>query len=385
MIAGTDWENMDDDAFRAEIQRFVAAHYPTRLNKPALRVPWIEARDWMAALKDKGWIAPGWPVEHGGTGLSAYKQAVFMQEMDRLGVAQVQAMGIVLLGPLLIHFGTDEQKAHYLPKILSGEHIWCQGYSEPGSGSDLASLRTEAVRDGDHYVVNGHKIWTTYAHYSNMIFMLVRTDKDAKPQKGISFLLSPLDVPGITVRPFRTLTGDLEFCEVFFDDVRIPAANRVGPENDGWSMAKALLGFERINIGSPRMAQAAFKRLTETARALGAFADPAFVERHAQFRLDIEDMTATFVRFLDVLRRGGSLGPEVSILKVAVTETYQRISEAMLDISGEDAAVMSLPDDPDFHWCAARDFFYARPSSIYGGTNEIQRNILAKAVLELPS
>ena len=385
MTDTADLESLDDETFRKTIRDWVEANYPPRLRRLAMRIPWDEARDWMEALNAKGWLAPNWPRDHGGMGLSAYKQALYWEEMDRAGVAIMHAQGLSLLGPLLIHFGTDDQKARYLPKILTGEHIWCQGYSEPGAGSDLASLRTEAVRDGDDYVVNGHKIWTTYAHHANMIFLLVRTDKEAKPQKGISFLLSELDRPGITVKPFYTLAGDLEFCEVFFDDARIPAANIVGKENDGWSMAKALLEFERIGIGSPRMAQGAFKRLSKLAERLGCFADPAFVERHAQFRLDIADMTATYVRFLDVLRQGGKLGPEVSLLKVAVTDSFQQVTEAMLEIAGERAGL--LPPEPGGldGSDVARDFFYSRPASIYGGSNEIQRNILAKAVLGLPS
>ena len=288
-----------------------------------------------------------------------------------------------MLGMLLIKFGTPRQRAHYLPRILRCEDLWCQGYSEPNSGSDLASLRTRAVLDGDHWVVNGQKIWTTLAQDCTDIFMLVRTEPDATRQKGISFLLARMDTPGITVRPIRTLAGEEEFCEVFFDNVRVPLGNIIGQVNEGWTMAKALLGFERITIGSPKVAQVALLRLADLARRTGAWRDPAFIDTYTQLHVDVEDHVATYERFAAVLKKGGDLGPEVSILKIWVTETYQRIVEFMLEVAQEHGAV-SGPSQVDGGEVDPLGFYWlARPATIYAGSSEIQRNILAKAVLGL--
>src|SRR6202020_25626 len=230
-------------------------------------------KPWYMALSAKGWLAPGWPRELGGMGLSAPKQLAMMEEFERHGVARVNDHGIVMLGPLLIRYGTDAQKAFFLPKILSGEHIWCQGYSEPNAGSDLASLRTEAVLDGDHWVVNGQKIWTSLAMDANWIFLLVRTDKQAKKQEGITFLLVPMDSPGITVRPITNLDMEDEFCETFFDNVRVPKENLVGQINKGCTMGKNLLGFERIGSGAPRQSSYALSRLRLLAERMGGWGE----------------------------------------------------------------------------------------------------------------
>ena len=220
--AGQDFNALTDDEFRVAVRRFVEQHYPPELRNPLRRLHWRDNRPWYMTLAEHGWLAPGWPREHGGMGLSAAKYLILIEEFERHGCARVSDMGVIMLGPLLIRYGTPEQKDLFLPKILAGEHIWCQGYSEPNAGSDLASLRTEAVLDGDHWVVNGQKIWTTFANDANWIFMLVRTDKTAKKQEGISFLLVPMDSPGITVRPIVNLDLHDEFCEVFFDNVRVP-------------------------------------------------------------------------------------------------------------------------------------------------------------------
>jgi hypothetical protein len=295
-------------------------------------------------------------------------------------------MGVTMLGPLLIRYGTQAQKDRYLPAILKGEVRWCQGYSEPGAGSDLASLRTRAVLEGDHFVVNGQKIWTTYAHEADMIFLLVRTDPDAKKQDGISFLLLDMRTPGITVKPIRNLTGESEFCEVFFDDVRVPRENLVGGLNKGWSMAKSLLGSERISIGSPRLARYPLQLLQSLMHSRGFMNDPVLRARFDELRLDVDDLSAAFVRMADVLRRGGELGAEVSILKVWVTEAMQRVTDLMLECQGEAGTLdeaMPLPGGNSVH--VAGQYFLSRPATIYGGSNEIQRNILSKAILELPS
>lgn len=376
-----DYNAMDEGAFRAMLREFINAECTPNLLFQARRVRWPEIEPWMRKLSAKGWLAPAWPVEYGGMGLTPDKLVAYHDEFDNAGVARGPEMGVVMLGMLLIKFGTPEQKAHYLPRILNWDDRWCQGYSEPNAGSDLASLRTRAVLEGDHWVVNGQKIWTTVAQDSTDIFMLVRTDANAPKHKGISFLLARMDTPGITVRPIRTLAGEDEFCEVFFDNVRVPAGNIVGRINEGWSMAKALLGFERITIGGPKVAQVALRRLADLGRRTGAFADAAFRERYTQLHLDVEDHVTNYERFAAILKQGGDLGPNVSILKLWVTETYQRITEYMLEVAQEYAAISGPSQIAGGEIDPLGYYWHARPSTIYAGANEIQRNILAKAVL----
>lgn len=288
------------------------------------------------------------------------------------------------VGPLLIRYGTEEQKKEYLPKILSGEHIWCQGYSEPGAGSDLASLRTRAVRDGDEWVINGQKIWTTMASDANWIFLLARTNTEVPKQHGISFFLVPMDTPGVTVKPIISLEMHDDFCEVFFDNVRIPAENLVGEENKGWSMAKALLGFERVFIGSPRQADQAFSRLLELGKYLGISSDPVYQEHCSSFLLDLENHKTLYAEFVQAASEGKGVGPEVSLLKVSQSELFSRITEYMTEIAGVEASwVEELDGETKLNPSAL--FLQARASTIYAGSSEIQRNIVAKAVLGLPS
>jgi hypothetical protein len=346
-------------------------------------VHWNEVRPWFDKVAAKGWVAPGWPREFGGLGLSAGKQIILMEEYERHGVARMPDMGVLMLGPLLIRYGTEEQRQRFLPRILTGEHVWCQGYSEPGAGSDLASLRTEAVLDGDHYVVNGQKIWTTLATDANWMFCLVRTDKAAKKQNGISFLLIEMVTPGITVRPIITLGLHDEFCEVFFDNVRVPRENLVGEANHGWTMAKTLLGFERIHLGSPRQSSLALRRLRILAQRMGVWDDPAFADRYARMRHDLEDHTILYETFVARLRRGETLGPDVSMLKINQSELCQRITDLMLEIAGENAGLLD-PMEGNRQTHPAGQFIEARPYTIYGGSSEIQRNIMAKNVLGLP-
>ena len=382
-MSGSDaLDALDDDAFRANVRAFLAHHYPPELRHPEKRLHWAAVKPWYMALSKQGWLAPSWPRAHGGMGLSAAKLLSLTDEYERYGVARMPDHGIVLLGPLLIRYGTDAQRATFLPKILAGEHIWCQGYSEPGAGSDLAAVRTEAVLDGDTYVVNGQKTWTTLATDANWIFLLVRTDKSAKKQAGISFLLVPLDTPGITIRPIVNLELHDEFCEVFFDDVRVPRENIVGEVNQGWTMAKALLGFERIFLGSPRQSAHAMGRLRLLARRMDVDQDPTFQDAYTRLRLDLEDHKALYESFADQLRRGESLGPDVSLLKISQSELYQRITELMLEIAGENAGLLDpMAGNRELHPAGA--FIQARPTTIYGGTSEIQRNIIAGQVLDL--
>lgn len=378
----TDWNNLSDDEFRREIRDFFESEYPRELRFPTHRLRLKEVMGWNQTLYRKGWIAPGWPKEYGGMGLTPAKLIIFMEEQERIGIARAPDMGIIMVGPLLIRYGSDEQRRYYLPKILTSEHVWCQGYSEPNSGSDLASLATSAVLDGDHFVVNGQKTWTTLAQDATHMFMLVRTDKQAKKQEGISFLLADFKIPGITVRPIRNIAGHEEFCEVFLDNVRVPQANLVGEMNQGWTMAKALLGFERLFLGSPKQAQYALQRLEALATRLDLFRDPAFVERFTQLRLDVADLAALYGRFVDQVRRGEKLGPDVSMLKVWATETFSRISVFLLEAAGSAGAMPTIPLG-EVTFDLLGPFYNSRPATIYGGSNEIQRNILAKDVLGL--
>ncbi len=378
-----DLNDLSDESFRAEARRFIETEYPPELRDSPRRLHWEQGRRWFEKLRTKGWVAPGWPREFGGLGLSPAKQIILMEEYERHGVARLPDMGVVMLGPLLIGFGTEAQRQHFLPKILAGQHIWCQGYSEPGAGSDLASLRTEAVLDGDEYVVNGQKIWTTLATDANWIFCLVRTDKTAKKQNGISFLLIDMATAGVTVRPIINLGLHDEFCEVFFDNVRVPRANLVGEPNQGWTMAKALLGFERINLGSPRQSSLALRRLKVLAQRMGVYDDPAFQDRYTRMRLDLADHTILYETYVAMVRRGEPLGADVSMLKIHQSELCQRITDLMLEIGGENAGLLH-PMEGNRLTHPAGQFIEARPYTIYGGSSEIQRNILAKNVLNLP-
>lgn len=378
-----DYNALTDDDFRALVRRFLHENHPPEIRHPAKRLHWDDAGPWYMILSAAGWLAPAWPRQYGGMGLSPAKHLIYVEEFEQFGAARTPDHGMMLLGPLLINYGSEEQKAHFLPKILSGEHIWCQGYSEPGAGSDLANLRTEAVLDGDEWVVNGQKIWTTLAGDADWIFCLVRTDKSGKKQEGISFLLIPLDTPGITIRPIINLELDDEFSEVFFDNVRVPRGNIVGEVNKGWTMAKNLLGFERIFLGGPRQAANALAKLRRLGEVYGLLDDAAFVDRYTGFLMELEDHKCLFEGIADKLRRGEHLGPEVSFLKLNQTGLYQRITEYGLDLMAEDGGLLH-PLNGNRDLAMTTQFLNARATTIYGGTTQVQKNILAKAVLDLP-
>ncbi len=380
-----DWNTLSDDAFRATVRGWFETHYPAALRNPPMRLRWAQCRDWYAQLYARGWAAPAWPAEHGGMGLNADKLMIFTEEKERWGVARTPDQGIIMVGPVLMRYGTPEQQAYYLPRALSGEQIWCQGYSEPNAGSDLASLRTRAIREGDEYVITGQKIWTTLAQDATHMFCLVRTDPEAKPQAGISFVLIDLSVPGITIRPIRNIAGDAEFCEVFLDGVRIPVSALVGRENDGWTIAKALLSFERIFIGSPKTCQYALNRLEVLAQARGLHKDPLFLDKLSGYTLEVADLESLYKEFAAIMKRGETLGADVSLLKIFASETFSRLSEFILECAGPAGARVG---DADFGAQAIdvlSPYYNARPTPIYGGSNEIQRNIIAKQVLNLPS
>ena len=380
-----DWNSLRDAAFRAIVRHWFEANYPGALRNPRARLRWQECRDWYATLHARGWAAPAWPVAHGGMGLSPNKLLIFIEERERWGVARTPDQGIIMVGPVLMQYGTPAQQAYYLPSALSGEHLWCQGYSEPNAGSDLASLSTRAIREGDEFVINGQKTWTTLAQDATHMFCLVRTDQDAKPQAGISFVLIDLASPGITIRPIRNIAGDEEFCEVFLDNVRVPVASLVGELHDGWTIAKALLGFERIFIGSPKQCQYALNRLTELGAARGLLGEPVFIDRLARFALDVADLESLYKEFADIVRRGETLGPDISVLKIWASETFSRLSEFIVEAAGEAGARVGYADFNGARIDVLSQYYNARPTTLYGGSNEIQRNILAKQVLKLPA
>lgn len=378
-----DYNSMTDEAFRAEVRAWIEANYPAELRFPTHRLHRRDTKVWYDLLAAKGWLAPNWPQEHGGMGLDPAKRIIFIEETERHGCSRYSDQGVLMIGPLLMTYGTEAQRQAFLPKIMTGEHIWAQGYSEPGSGSDLASLRTEAVLQGDEWVVNGQKIWTTLGNDANWIYLLVRTNKAAKKQEGISFLLVPMDSPGVTVRPILTIGGSDEFCEVFFDNVRVPRDSLVGEVDKGWTMAKALLGFERIFVGSPAQSALALGRLKQVAQATGAFEDLAFRKRYGELLLDLTDHSSLYATFVGKLRRGEAIGPDVSMLKIFQTELYKRITAVLIETAGDTAAWTE--QDPDSGVNAGALWIHSLQTTIYGGTSEVQRDIIAKQVLSLPS
>jgi alkylation response protein AidB-like acyl-CoA dehydrogenase len=379
------WDEMPEAEFRQLVRALFAAHYPQQRRFMPYRQTWAESKEWYMTLSRLGWIAPAWPREHGGMGLPADKLIAYIEESEAWGVARPPDQGLVMVGPILMRFGTEEQRKRFLPKVLSGEHVWTQGYSEPNAGSDLAAVRTEALLDGDHFIVNGQKTWTTWGADGTHMFMLVRTDKTVKKQAGISFLLVDLKTPGITVRPIRNIAAEREFCEVFFDNVRVPRENLVGELNQGWTVAKALLGFERLFTGSPKHSQHTLHQVEKLARQRGLFDDAAFVARFAELQLDTADLGAAYGRFADRAKRGETIPPSISMLKIWSTETYERLALLLIESAHDYGGMRDhcRTDEIDLHVVAP--LFNALGAKIFAGSNEIQRNILAKSVLELPN
>lgn len=389
----------DDLAFRDQVRQFIAANLPADLRHKVLNHKRLSKQDyqlWHRILAKQGWVASGWPVEYGGPGWTPVQRHIFEEECAAAGTPAVLPFGINMVAPVIMAFGNQGQKDYYLPRILSGEDWWCQGYSEPGSGSDLASLKTRAVRDGDHYIVNGQKTWTTLAQHADMIFCLVRTDPDARKQEGISFLLIDMKTPGITVRPIIMLDEDHEVNEVFFDNVRVPVANLIGQENKGWTYAKYLLGHERTNIAAVGRAKRELLFLKRIAReqqknSRPLLEDPLFSAKVAQLEIELMALEITVLRV--VSQDSGKPGPEASLLKIKGTEIQQRLTELMIEAVGPYAQ----PFDPAYlegqqtHSITAEDdaaplapyYFNFRKTSIYGGSNEIQRNIITQMILGL--
>ncbi len=379
-----DWDAMPEQQFRQMLRAFYRKHYPDAMRNLPRRLRWAEVRDWTMTLSRQGWLAPAWPKRFGGMGLPPDKMIAYVEEQEQYGIARAPDMGILMIGPLLIHHGTAAQQQKFLPKIIAGEHIWCQGYSEPNAGSDLASLRTEAIPDGGEFIVNGQKIWTTLAQDATHMFALVRTDREARKQAGISFLLIDLATPGITIRPIRDIGGHEEFCEVFLENVRVPADNLVGEINQGWTMAKTLLGFERIFLGSPKQSRYALSQLSALAEHRGLLGDPVFASRYAELLLDVEDQVAAYTHFADIVKRGETLPPGVSLLKLWGTDTYQRICTLLVELAEEHGSTGLNLEVAAEGLDVPAILFNAIPSTIYGGSTEIQKEIIAKNVLRLP-
>ncbi|MFC3231119.1 acyl-CoA dehydrogenase family protein [Marinibaculum pumilum] len=389
----------EEEAFRQEVRDFLAENLSDHLKREALHGFHMQKEDlraWHKLLHRRGWSAPNWPQEYGGTGWDAVKQYIFEEECMAAGAPMLLPFGINMVGPVIQAFGSDAQKARYLPKIVSGDEFWCQGYSEPGSGSDLASLKTRAVRDGDHYVVNGQKIWTTQAHMADMMFCLVRTDPNVKAQEGISFLLIDMTTPGITVRPIISIDEDHSLNEVFFEDVRVPAANLIGQENKGWTYAKFLLGHERTSIAEVGLSKQRIRRLKEIAKAEACdggslLDDDGFRRKIAEVEVTLMGLEMTNLRVLSSLAQGSSPGAEASMLKIRGSEVKQRIAELTCEALGyyvnpyEDLLEGSNAPHPgpDYAEMVASEMLIGRAASIYGGSNEIQRNVIAKMVLGL--
>ncbi len=393
-----------DEAFRTQVREFLAAELTPQLNARARKTTTVfadkdVAMQWQAILARKGWAVPAWPVEHGGTQWSPTQKYVFADECAKAGTPGLIPLGLRMLAPVLFRYGTPEQKQHYLPRMLSGEHYWCQGYSEPGSGSDLSSLKTRAVKDGDDYVVNGTKIWTTHAQFADHIFCLVRTDSSGKPQAGITFLLIDMATPGITVQPIVTIAGDHEVNQVFFDNVRVPQANRVGPENEGWTVAKYLLEFERGGGGASPRLKIGLGELRSIARrqrdgdGASLADDPAFAGRIDALEIRIMGLEFAELATLARLSSGGSPGAESSLQKNTTADIGQAMETLLLEAIDHyalpHANLISLNghDDcwpgPDHAEIIAARYLNGRAASIFGGAREVQKNIVAKVVLGL--
>ena len=391
-------------AFAEEVEAFFEANLEPRLSEQVRRNPSYvskeDMRRWQKALYDRGWIAPNWPEEHGGTGWTPTQKFIFEEAYQRHYAPRLSPFGIMMVGPVIYTFGSEAQKAEHLPAILKSDVFWCQGYSEPGSGSDLASLRTRAVQDGDEYVVNGSKIWTSGAHHADWIFALVRTDTEAaKQQQGISFLLIDMKTPGIEVRPIVSMDGGHYLNQVFFTDVRVPVSNRVGEENRGWTYAKFLLGNERAGVAGVSKSRMKVERLKEVASVEtgtdgGALADdPAFRARLGEVEARLGALEIVNLRTLAAEEKGGGVGPEASILKICGTEIEQALNELLIEAVGVDAIPYSLewtrldtneePPVADRAVGLMSEHLLKRAATIYGGSNEIQRNIVAKHVLGL--
>ena len=385
------------DAFRAEVRHWLAENLTADLREVTERATSVfidkpHNLAWQRILATRGWVAPHWPAEYGGPGWDETERYIFASECARAEAPSLAPMGLRMVAPCIMRYGTEEQKAHYLPRILAGEDYWCQGYSEPQAGSDLAALSLRADRDGDHYVLNGSKIWTTHAHFANRMFCLVRTSREGPRQAGITFLLLDMDTPGINVLPIVSIVNDHDFNQVFFEDVRVPVSGRLGEENQGWTVAKYLLEFERA-VAYAAGLHAARDKLEAAARETGLLMDLQFRRKLSLVAAQISAIEAVELGVMAAMASGRNPGPASSLLKIQGTETQQRIQELAIEVAGHYAApdqhearqpgsgLAALTDDSAM--IAAPRYFNGRAASIYGGSNEIQRGIIARQVLGL--
>lgn len=391
----------EENAFRAEVRSFIENNYPNHIEGKGVQdeLGPEDMAAWHKILGKKGWSTPAWPEQYGGTGWTPTQRYIWSEENARINAIMPLPFGVAMVGPVIYTFGNEEQKAEHLPGIQSGDVWWCQGYSEPGAGSDLASLKTTAVRDGDDYILNGQKTWTTLAQHADWGFFLCRTDPDApKPQMGISFILVDMKTPGIEVRPIKLIDGGYEVNEVWLTDVRVPATNLIGEENKGWTYAKFLLAHERSGIAGVARSKRGVEQLKEIAASelldgKPLIEDMGFARKISQLEIDLAALEITELRTLAGEQAGKGPGPESSLLKVKGTEIQQRLTELTLEAVGHYGTpdFRSFPDDgsndfpigPDYAHHAAPTYFNMRKTSIYGGSNEIQRNIITKMILGL--
>lgn len=395
----------EDLAFQAQVRSFLAEKLNPRLKEGAANTPSVFTepditREWQSILHEKGWLATSWPKEYGGPGWTPTQKYLFEKECAIAGAPALPILGLRLVGPVICKFGTPAQKAHFLPRILSGEDYWCQGYSEAGSGSDLASLKTRAIRHGDKYIVNGSKMWTTHAHHANWIFALVRTDPDAKKQEGISFLLIPMEQPGVTVTPIITMGNDHEVNATFFDNAETGVENRVGEEGQGWTIAKYLLENERGGSCAAPSLLAALDRIETHAAELSSgvngalIHDPMIAQRIAKLRLETQAFETTELRIIAELIKGRPAGPQTSLVKLISSNLRQAMQELTVDLFGYDGLQLPVTrplygnDAPEpigsrAAQLAMPGYLNGRAYTIFGGSNEVQRTIIAKQVLGL--
>jgi alkylation response protein AidB-like acyl-CoA dehydrogenase len=393
----------DELAFQEEVRQFFAEHYPEDIRRKRNEGVTLSRDDmirWQKLLNDRGWFAVNWPVEYGGTGWTPVQKYIFANEMAAINAPPLVAFGVKMVAPIIYTYGSEDQKQRFLPDILASNVWWCQGYSEPGSGSDLASLKTRADRNGDHYIVNGTKTWTTLGQHADWIFCLVRTSSDvARRQEGISFLLIDMKTPGVSVRPIITIEGDHEVNEVHFEDVRVPTENLVGEEGKGWTYGKVLLQHERTNIAGVANSQYRLDRLKEKAAQVihggkPLLEDRNFVRKLSALEIELKALEFTELRTLASVAVGAAPGPESSLLKIRGTEVQQSLDALMMEAAGYYALPyipaqydLDFPDDNRIGFgtetSTSLRYFNNRKASIYGGSNEIQKNIIAKHVLGL--
>jgi alkylation response protein AidB-like acyl-CoA dehydrogenase len=385
----------EQETFRREVRAWIAQAMPPHIAKKAKEHAHFEPeeqREWHRILYKKGWAALNWPKEYGGAGIDPTRRFILQEELVMAGSPELSPFGLRMVGPLIVQYGTDPQKERFLPKILSGDEIWCQGYSEPGAGSDLASLQLKAEDDGHgNFILNGQKTWTTYAQYADWIFVLARTDRVAqKRQMGISFLLCDMKTPGVRAEPFMTLGGTPAFCDTYFDNVKVPQENLVGPLNGGWNIAKALLGHERVGIGDVGGSTRALRNLKHIAQntqynGKPLFDDPCFRAKIAKLEMRIESLRMVIYKTLAGAELGKAPGPESSILKIRGSELQQQVGELTMEAMGMNSLTwFNEGAVPPYEYWVPTNFNYQRATTIYGGSNEIQRNVIAKNILRLP-